>query len=166
MIGKEEMLDDWLDHAGDPWIRDFNDMIRNIIFADPILMQLMKIPDKTSVIEFIDRYFIRAGYTNTILSNESVRIVYGTFGVPSNNPDVSKNILSFDIYVKNEDMHNVGRDRLQLRTQLIARRLTQLLTDKRYNGVYRFYEPHESDMGTSAIGYARYNLSMSFMRTH
>lgn len=159
-------LDEWLNYHRDAWSDDWNAILRNIIFPDPVLMELMKVPEDTGIIEFIDRYFIQAGYTNKVLTDESVRIVFGSVGVPTNTPNVTRNVLSFDIYVKNEDLHNVGRDRLVMRTQLIARRLIELLTNKRYNGAYRFYDPHESNMGTSAIGYARYNVSMSYMKTY
>lgn len=166
MSETKQSLTQWLEEKHDPWIEDFNAMLRSVIFTDPVLMELMKIPKNTSIIEFIDRYFIRAGYTNKVLSNESVRIVFGHVAVPSDTPNVTRNVMSFDIYVKNEDLHNVGKDRLMMRTQLIARRLIELLTKERYNGVYRFYDPRESDMGTSAIGYARYNMSISFMKTY
>lgn len=158
------LLDQWLKENPDPWIDDWNTLLRTTIFADDILKALMKIPDKTNIIEFIDRYFIRAGYTNKILSNEAVRIVFGTISTPTNIDGVTKNQMSFDIYVKHEDMHNVGEDRLVMRTHLIAKRLIYLLTKERYNGVYRFYDPHEGDMGTSAIGYVRYNVTLSFTR--
>lgn len=159
-------LNAWLNEVKDPWIDDWNDVIRDVLFADEVLKALMKVPDGTKIIEFIDRYFIRAGYTNKILSDESVRIVYGTIAVPTNIDGVTKNQMSFDIYVKNEDLHNVGKDRLVMRTQLIARRLIDLLTKERYNGVYRFYDPYEGDMGTSAIGYARYNITFSYTKVN
>lgn len=166
MAKDQRALDAWLEEQRDPWIDDFNDLIRNVLFGDEVLKSLMKVPDRTGVIEFIDRFFIRAGYTNKTLTNESVRIVYGIVGLPTDNPNVTRNQISFDIYVKNEDLHNVSKDRLMMRTQLIARRLIYLLTEKRYNGVYRFHSPSEGDMGTSAIGYARYNVSLSFMKTY
>lgn len=159
-------LNQWLESLNDPWIEDWNDLIRNVIFKDDILKTLMNIPKGTNIIDFTDKYFIRAGYTNKILSDESVRIVYGIVGTPTNNPDITQNQISFDIYVKNEDLHNVGKDRLVNRTQLIAKRLFDLLTKQRYNGVYRFFSPYEGDMGTSAIGYSRYNASLSFIKTY
>jgi len=165
-MADETALNAWLNEVKDPWIDDWNDMIREVIFADEVLKTLMKLPAETKIIEFIDRYFIRAGYTNKILSDEAVRIVYGTIAGPTNIDGVTKNQMSFDIYVKNEDLHNVGKDRLVMRTQLIAKRLYDLLTNKRYNGVYRFYDPHEGDMGTSAIGYARYNITFSYTRVN
>lgn len=148
------------------WINDWNDIMRHVIFSDKELMNLMKIPEKTSIIDFIDRYFIRAGFTNKILSNEDVRIVYGSTSSATNIDGVTSNVMNFDIYVKLENLHNVGVDRLVMRTQLIAQRLIYLLTRVRYNGVYRFYDPVEGDMGTSAVGYARYRVSLSYTRTY
>lgn len=148
------------------WINDWNDIIRHVIFSDKELMNLMKIPEKTSIIDFIDRYFIRAGFTNKILSNEDVRIVYGSTSSATNIDGVTSNVMNFDIYVKLENLHNVGVDRLVMRTQLIAQRLIYLLTRVRYNGVYRFYDPVEGDMGTSAVGYTRYRVSLSYTRTY
>lgn len=162
----KEVIKEWIDSITDSWIDDWNGMIRTEIFQDKILKALMKIPEDTSIIEFIDRYFIRAGYTNKILSNESVRIVYGGIGSATGTNNVTQNDISFDIYVKTEDLHNVGTDRLVMRTQLIAKRIIYLLTKKRYNGVYRFFNPREGDMGTSAIGYARYNVTLSYMRVY
>ena len=162
----KETLSEWLSNFQDAWIDDWNDILRNVIFSDPVLMELMKIPEDTNIIEFVDRYFIQAGYTNRVLSDESVRIVYGSTGVPTNVSGVTRNILSFDIYVKTEELHNIGKDRLVMRHKLIAKRLFDLLTSSRYNGAYRFYDKYESDMGTSAIGYTRYNISMSYMKTY
>ena len=165
-MDKKTALNTWLEEIQDAWIDDWNEIIRNVIFADDVLMALMNIPDGTKIIEFIDRYFIRAGYTNKILTDEDVRIVYGSVSVPTNISGVTKNQMSFDIYVKNEDLHNVGKDRLVMRTQLIAKRIIYLLTKERYIGAYRFYDPYEGDMGTSAVGYARYNVTLSYTKVH
>lgn len=166
MNDSQTVLTKWLDEIEDPWIEDWNDLLRTTIFADKILKTLMKVSDDINIIEFIDRFFIRAGYTNKILSDEAVRIVFGTLSVPTNINGVTKNQISFDIYVKNEDLHNVGKDRLVMRTQLIAKRLIYLLTKQRYNGVYRFYDPTEGELGTSAIGYSRYNVTLSYTRVY
>ena len=165
-MDKKTALNTWLEEIQDAWIDDWNEIIRNVIFADDVLMALMNIPDGTKIIEFIDRYFIRAGYTNKILTDEDVRIIYGSVSVPTNISGVTKNQMSFDIYVKNEDLHNVGKDRLVMRTQLIAKRIIYLLTKERYIGAYRFYDPNEGDMGTSAVGYARYNVTLSYTKVH
>ena len=166
MADSKQALNRWLEGLNDPWIDDWNDIIRNYIYKDDVLKALMNIPAKTNIVEFTDRYFIEAGFTNKMLTDESVRIIYGMVGAPTGTPNVTRNQISFDIYVKNEELHNIGKDRLVKRTQLIARRLIDLLTQQKYNGVYRFFSPYEGDMGTSAIGYSRYNVSFSFMRTY
>lgn len=149
------------------WIDDWNDIIRNVIFKDEELKSLMKLPANTNIITFIDKYFIRAGYTTEVLTNESVRIVYGTIARgDAMNPYVTRNEMSFDIYVKLEDLHNIERDRLVFRNHLIAKRLIDLLTNQRYLGAYRFTVEGEGDMGTSTIGYTRYNVTFGFMKTY
>ena len=149
------------------WIDDWNNIIRNVIFKDEELKSLMKLPANTNIITFIDKYFIRAGYTTEVLTNESVRIVYGTIARgDAMNPYVTRNEMSFDIYVKLEDLHNVERDRLVFRNHLIAKRLIDLLTNQRYLGAYRFTVEGEGDMGTSTIGYTRYNVTFGFMKTY
>ena len=149
------------------WIDDWNDIIRNVIFKDEELKSLMKLPANTNIITFIDKYFIRAGYTTEVLTNESVRIVYGTIARgDAMNPYVTRNEMSFDIYVKLEDLHNVERDRLVFRNHLIAKRLIDLLTNQRYLGVYQFTVEGEGDMGTSTIGYTRYNVTFGFKKTY
>lgn len=100
------------------WIDDWNTILREIIFADEELKSLMKLPEGTDIISFIDKYFIRAGYTNKVLEDEHVRIIYADIqGADTAVPNVMKKMITFDIYVKTEDLHNVGHDRLVMRTQ-------------------------------------------------
>lgn len=148
------------------WHDAWNDIIRDVIFADDQLKRLMKIPEDTNIIDFIDRYFIRAGFTNNLLTNESVRIVYGDVFSDLQTYKVSRNEMSFDIYVKTEDLHNVEKDRLVLRTNRIAERLIYLLTKSRYTKDYRFWVVHDHDMGTSTIGYVRHNVSFQYLKTY
>lgn len=149
------------------WINDWNDIIRNIIFQDCELRRLMMLPENVTIIDFIDRYFIRAGYTNKLLENEKVRIVYSDIqGAETMVPNITKNMLTFDIYVKTEHLHNVENDRLIMRTQLIADRILRLLTEQRYNGRYRFWIAGDWDLGTSTIGYARYSLALYYMKVY
>ena len=102
---------------------------RDVIFADDELKRLMEIPEGTNIITFIERYFVRAGYSTKTLTNEAVRIVYGNiYSNPTDNPNVTRSEMSFDIYVKLEELHNAERDRLVYRTHLIAKRLIDLLT--------------------------------------
>lgn len=151
------------------WINDWNTIIRRVIFPDVELKTLMKIPEKTNIINFIDKYFIRAGYTNKLVENESVRIVYSDIqGDDTSVPNVKRKMLTFDIYVKIEDLHNVGEDRLAMRTQLIANRLIQLLTKDRYlqDTGYRFWVAGDWDLGTRTTGYARYCVAFYYMKVY
>lgn len=149
------------------WMNDWNDIIRDIIFKDDELKELMMLPADTNIISFVDRYFIRAGYTNKLLEDENVRIVYADIqGKETDVPNVLRNMLTFDIYVKLEHLHNVGNDRLIMRTQLIADRLLKLLTEQRYNNRYRFWIAGDWDLGTSTIGYARYSLALYYMKVY
>ena len=147
------------------WIRDWNNIVRYVIFQDQVLKQLMKIPPKTTIIQFIDKYFIRAGFTNKLLQDESVRIVYSDVqGHDTEVPNVKKNMIMFDIYVKLEDLHNVGEDRLMMRTKLIADRLTS----ERYlkDTGYRFWIAGDWDSGTKTVGYARYTVAFYYMKVY
>lgn len=151
------------------WIRDWNAIVRTVIFQDYGLKKLMKLPENTNIIQFIDRYFIRAGFTNKLLSDESVRIVYSDIqGHDTDVPNIKKNMLMFDIYVKLEDLHNVGDDRLLMRTQLIADRLMRLLTTDRYvkDTGYRFWIAGDWDAGTKTVGYARYTVAFYYMKVY
>lgn len=153
------------------WMNDWNDIIRYVIFPDPILRNLMCLPEDISIINFIDNYFIRAGYTNELLEKEDVRIVYGDVDSRETDvPNVMENILSFDIYVRTQKLHNATNDRLQYRTHLIANRLNTLLTkggtSGKYLGGYRFWPCKEMDLGTRTVGYSRYNISFKYMRVY
>lgn len=153
--------------AWNQWSDAWNDIIRYVIYPNEQLKQLMNVPKGTSIVDFIDKYFIRAGYTNTVLTNQSVRVIYAdTMIGDTGNPNVTRNEMSFDIYVKLDDIHNVGKDRLRLRTNLIAAKLVQLLTKEKILYGYRFRVSGETDIGTSAIGYARHHIIFNYMRTY
>lgn len=149
------------------WVDEWNDIIRNVIYPDEKLKQLMCIPEGTSIVNFIDKYFIRAGYTGALLKDQKVRIVYGDVGgVSTDVPDILKHEISFDIYVKLDSLHNAQPDRLIFRTNLIADRINELLTKDRYLNGYRFWISTQSDLGTQTIGYARHNISFHYMKVY
>jgi hypothetical protein len=149
------------------WVKEWNDIIRDVIYPDEEIKRLMLVPEGTGIIEFVDRYFVRAGYTSTLLTNENVRIVYGNVAAEDTDvPNVKKNEMSFDIYVKQEHAHNASRDRLEMRQELIANRLQYLLTKNRYLGGYRFWIKGQYDLGTKTIGYTRYNISFYYMKVY
>jgi len=129
----------------------------------------MKLPEDTNIITFIDKYFIKSSWTNTTLTDEDVRIVYWTGnGSDTAVPNVKRNMITFDIYVKTKDIHNVGRDRLMMRTVLIANRIQKLLTSKRYTQEtgYRFWPAGEWDSGTKTPGYSRYTIAFYYMEVY
>ena len=151
------------------WQNAWNKIIRKVIFPDADLKKLMEIPSKTGILQFIDRYFIRAGYTNKLLTDEACRIVYSDVqGADTDVPNVRRNMMTFDIYVKMEELHNYGDDRLQFRTHLIAQRLQELLTKERHlEGTgFRFWLAGDWDLGTRVTGYARYCIAFYYMKVY
>lgn len=151
------------------WIKEWNDIIRDVFFQDAVLKNLMLLPEGTNIITFIDKYFIRAQFTDTLLSNEPVRIIYSDIqGTQTDVPNVMKKMMTFDIFVKKEKAHNVSNDRLVMRTQVIADRIVYLLTKDRYvqNKGYRFWIAGDWDLGTSTTGYTRYCVAFNYMKTY
>lgn len=151
------------------WIKAWNTIIREVIWHDHRLKVLMKIPPKTGILQFCDRYFIRAGYSNILLTDEVCRIVYSDVqGSDTDVPNVRKNMMTFDIYVKQEELHNTTDDRLMMRTHLIASRLEYLLTKDRYlaDTGYRFWIAGDWDLGTRTTGYARYTIAFYYMKVY
>ena len=151
------------------WVKAWNKIIRTVLFKDAELKRLMKLPKNTGVIQFTDRYFVKAGFTNKLLTDETCRIVYADIqGYSTDVPNVTKNMITFDIYVKNEDLRNVGDDGLILRTQLIAERLQKLLTKERYlaDTGYRFWIAGDWDLGTRTAGYSRYTIAFNYMKVY
>lgn len=162
------------------WIREWLDIIRYIIFPDAALKDLMMIPAGTDILKFNELYFIRAGYTSKLLTNEDVRVIYSFIpAYESRSQNIIEQELSFDIYVKQEHSHDYGDDRLMKRAELIAERLNQLIgsnvhrmkvpksreSTETKEVAYKFRCIGMSDMGTATIGYVRYNISFKFMRT-
>lgn len=159
------------ERLNEAWSDDWNDIIRDVIFPDEELRELMMLPKNVTIIEFINEYFIRAGnVTSELLTDEDVRIIYGRYAAGSTNIQNAHTMrLSFDIFVRTEHIHDASNDRLKFRTELIARRLNRLLfLDPQDHGgmvgVYRFFDPSESEMGTRTIGYERYNFSLSYIQ--
>lgn len=151
------------------WINAWNKIIREIIWKDYDLKRLMKIPPKTGILQFCDRYFIRAGFTNTLLSDEVCRIVYSDEqGSDTNVPNARRNMMTFDIYVKQEELHNVGDDRLISRADLIAERIYKDLTNERYlaDTGYRFWIAGDWDLGTRTVGYLRKTVAFYYMKVY
>lgn len=151
------------------WINAWNKILREVIFADYGLRRLMKVPVKTGIIQFTDRYFVRAGYSNKLLTDEVCRIVYADVqGKDTDVPNIKRNMMTFDIYVKQEEQRNATDDGLVMRTHLIADRLDKLLTSERYvaDTGYRFWIAGDWDLGTRTVGYARYTIAFYYMKVY
>lgn len=149
------------------WDDNWNDVIRYEIFQDTKLKELMMIPDGTDIVEFLDKYFVRADGTDELLSNEKVRIAYyddddtstlGSF-------HVFGKIKGFDIFVKADEEHTATSDRLKCRQILIAERLKYLLLKKRYQHGLRFELDSEYDVWTKTVGYRLYHIGFFYKTT-
>lgn len=145
------------------WKDNWNNIIRNVIFQDEELLDLMLIPDGCKITQFIDKYFIEDETSDEIVTDEKVRITYGTTkGFDSGNSNVKIRFLEFDIYVRNDELHTASRDRLQNRYDLIAERLKYLLLHRdRIEHMHYEYED-EYNLFTKVVGYRRYHLVFSF----
>jgi hypothetical protein len=149
------------------FVSDWNDILKNIIWKDTELKDLMKIPAKTSIVDFTKKYFIRAGYDSELLTNQAVRVIYGnTGGSETDVPNILRQNLTFDVYVRIEENNNVGNDRLVDRTDLIMNRILYLLRKSRYNGVYRFWVSDERDRPTRTIGYVRKQFTLGYLKLY
>ena len=151
------------------WMNAWNTIIRQIIFPDETLKNLMKVPAKTKIIPFTNNFFIRAGYTNKVLTDEVCRIIYADVqGSDTKVPNVKRNMMTFDIYVRQDELHTAGDDALMFRTHLIAARLEKLLTSERYllDTGYRFWIAGDWDLGTRTTGYARYTIAFYYMKVY
>lgn len=115
------------------WKDNLNDVVRDVIFSNSELLDYMLIPeqDREDIIKFIDKYFIRNPAPDEILTTEDVRICYGELAGRSIGKYMLRKLIFFDIYVKNEHLHNVGDDLLVSRADTICQKIKELLTDQK-----------------------------------
>lgn len=152
--------------VGRNWKDDWNNIQRNVLFKDDELKRLMLIPEGTKIMDFVQKYFTKAAVATNPVTSQDVRIIYHTYKTnPTNNPYVTVNEMSFDIYVKLDKLYGAERDGLSLRTELIANRLNNLLTKHRFDS-YNFRCSGESESPTSVIGYTRYTIIFEYKRTY
>jgi len=83
-----------------------------------------------------------------------------------NIPQVRRRYLTFDIYVKDENVHNYDNDRLKFRQQLIAERIKYLLTRHKFVENMSFTAIDDFDLGAKTVGYSRYHLIMEYKKTY
>lgn len=102
-------------HKVHTWNDNWNDIIRYVIFPDPILRKLMCLDDSITITKFRDKYFINdRATTNEIVTDENVRILwYDNEGRETGNAHVRNRYKEFDIFVKNDVLYNATDDRLK-----------------------------------------------------
>lgn len=148
------------------WQDNWNNVVRNVIFTDDKLKELMMVPDDCDIATFTDKYFIRDGSTDELLTNEKVRIVHhDTEGFDTFNPKVRGKYREFDIFVSEDEEHTATDDWLQSRQILIAERLKYLLLRKRVVENIAFKYEDEFDMWTKTVGYKMYRLTVFYKTT-
>ncbi len=151
------------------WHDRWNDVLRDVIFPDPALKDLMLIPvkDRENIKAFIDRYFIEDALPDELVKDEDVRVIYyETEGAKLGDPHITKKKLEFDIYVRNDVLHTATNDRLQRRDKLIFQRLKELLTGSTYVCCLRFTYEDDYHLGAKTVGYRRYHAVFSYKQTY
>lgn len=145
------------------WQDNWNNVIRDVLFPDAKLKELMLVPDGTDIMRFQDKYFVRDASTDELLTNEKVRVVhYDTRGLDTYNMHVRGKYKEFDIFVKEDVEHTATTDRLQSRQVLIAQRIKELLLSKYNVCQLHFQYEDEYDLWTKTIGYKMYHIAFFY----
>lgn len=149
------------------WKDNWNDILRYKIFQDEALKQLMLIPDGTGILHFVDKYFLENLTGDEILTDEKVRVVYyDSDGGDSDNKDVKLRYKEFDIFVREDVLHNADpKDMLRNRYDMIAERLRFLLTGETYLYGMRFSYKNAYNLWTKTIGYRRCHVVFTYYIT-
>lgn len=120
------------------WHENLVNVIRDVIFPDEILRDLMMIPeeDRDNIVAFRDKYFVNTVTSDEIIDDTKVKIAY-RLDEPSetDSPNVVKNRLYIDIFVESRHAHDYGNDRMLHRGDLIASRLNKLIGGKRLHNI-------------------------------
>jgi len=150
------------------WHDNWNDAIRDILFPDAALKELMLIPvaNLNNIKMFIERYFIEDVLPDELITDENVRVLcYETEGAKFGNPNVLKKYLEFDIFVRNAVLYTATTDRLQRRDKLIFKRIRELLTGCSHVCNLRFQYEDDYHLGTKTVGFRRYHAVFSYKQT-
>ena len=151
------------------WEDNWNDVIRYVLFQDDTLKTAMAIPEAqwNNIQAFRDRYFVNDVMSDTLLTDEQVRICYYQDPGFQINNHVHRRLLRFDIYVKRDIQFTVDKvDRLRQRQKVIARRLRDLLTGRDYVCGLKFQYEDEYDLPVRTPGYVRFHIYFSYKVTH
>ena len=148
------------------WQDNWNNVVRNVLFRDEKLKELMLVPEGTDIMVFQKKYFIRDGSTDELLTNEKVRVVaYDAEGLSTWNKNVRVKYKNFDIFVSEDIEHTADVDRLKSRQVLIAERIKYLLMRQRVCENLRFEYEDEYDLWTKTVGYKLYRLTVFYKTT-
>ena len=148
------------------WQDNWNNVIRNVLFPDDKLKELMLVPQGTDILKFCDKYFIRDGSTDELLTNEKVRVVHhDSEGFDTFNPHVKGKYHEFDIFVSEDVEHTATKDRLQSRQVLVAERIKYLLLRKKVVEQLSFKYQDEYDQWCKTVGYKMYKLTLWYKTT-
>ena len=148
------------------WQDNWNNVVRNVLFKDEKLKELMLVPVGTDIMTFQKKYFIRDGSTDELITNEKVRVVYhddeSGFTI---NKGVRVKYKNFDIFVSEDVEHTADTDRLKSRQVLVAERIKYLLLRQRVCQNMAFQYQDEYDMWTKTVGYKEYRLTLFYKTT-
>lgn len=146
------------------WKDNLNDVIRDVLFPDEELLDLMMIPedDRENIVKFIDKSFIRDPGPDEIVTDEDVRICYSEMEGQALGSNVVRKYLFFDVYVKNEHLHDVGDDMLAFRTDKICQKIKEDLISDTYVCRLRFNYVDDFSLFTKMIGYTRHRIIFSY----
>lgn len=148
------------------WQDNWNNVVRNVLFPDQRLKELMLVPEGTDILTFQKKYFIRDGSTDELLTNEQVRIVTNDEqGSATWNPNVRVKYKNFDIFVSEKVEHTADVDRLRSRQVMIAERIKYLLLRNRTCENMRFWYEDEYDQWTKTVGYKLYRVTFFYKTT-
>lgn len=149
------------------WKDNWLNVIRDVLFPDSRLKELMLVPQGCTITQFIDKYFIESESADETITDEKVRICYyDSRGRDTGNKNVRLRYKEFDIYVRKDILHNATADRLQFRYDLIADRIKYLLLkDKNVCCLSFSREEDGYNLFTKLVGYERFHISFSYKTT-
>ena len=148
------------------WQDNWNNVIRNVLFPDEKLKELMLVPQGTDIMTFQKKYFIRDGSTDELLTNEKVRVVhYDKESYFTTNKGVRVKYKNFDIFVSEDVEHTADVDRLRSRQVMIAERIKYLLLRQKICEHIHFEYEDEYDLWTKTVGYKLYHLTFFYKIT-
>lgn len=128
---------------------------------------LIPTPEKDDIMQFITEYLVKFPMTDEILENHKVRVIYDDGEADdTNNPQVFRQNLTFDIFVKSDVLHTASEDRLKDRAVMIFERIKYLLTRTDYVCNMRFRPYRDFGVGAKTIGYRRYRCVFTYYKTY